>query len=414
MTQMRTLAHELALKHDVEVAAAIFREQNLKRLKVLEDSLLIPAFEDYNDDGIQVHALTPSPLDRVRMLPIAANVIPKVRRYYGRGLRRFGYRFFRSVYVPKLRSLVRGQDIVHATASDYLGWATLEAARAENVPYVLSTYVHPGHYGDDEDNVAYYNRADVVFALMESDRDNLISLGVAPERIYLSGVVPLLPESSDPEGFRAIHGLGNKPVVLFIGRHEEYKGPKALLESAQRVWQQMPDVHFLFIGPAGKNAERWFQEHQDPRVRYLGLVSEQEKADALAACDLFSMPSVAEILPAVFLEAWSYAKPVLGGTAAGLPELIDGNAAGLTVAQDPELIAERIIELLQDEPRRREMGERGRELVARRFSKPALVRALESAYEEVLGLSSPDESNWRNESVHNQRGETLISQFGKR
>ena len=187
------------------------------------------------------------------------------------------------------------------------------------------------------------------------------------------------------EGFRTRHKLGGKPIVLFVGRIVEYKGVAALLDAASRVWRKIPSAHFVFIGPPSSDVhlQRRLAEHADKRVRYLGQVSEQEKGDALAACDLFCMPSTAEILPAVYLEAWSYGKAVVGGTAHGLRELIEGNGGGIVVEQNAELIANRLIDLLRDEGQRRQMGERGRCLVEQRFSDRALCRALEAAYEDI-------------------------------
>jgi glycosyltransferase involved in cell wall biosynthesis len=141
-----------------------------------------------------------------------------------------------------------------------------------------------------------------VFALIETGAQKLIELGIPPERLRLSGVVPLLPHHVDPQGFRRRHGLDDKPVVLFIGRMVEYKGCLAILNAAKRVWREMPDVQFLFAGPAGTRQAQWVAELGDRRARYLGLISDQEKGDALAACDLFCMPSTAEILPAVYLD----------------------------------------------------------------------------------------------------------------
>lgn len=361
-TQMRVVAQELAGRHRVSVAT------------------LFAGRESFLDGPIPVHALTLSKADRGLML--AHRLLPKPFR----GVRsRIGYQFYRSVYLPKLRPLVRGKHVVHALKPDYLSCIAEEAARIEGVPFAITPYFHPSENARaaarQREEAAICNRADIVFALLETDRDMLVQLGVAKQRIRLAGVMPLLPESSDPEGFRARHGLGQKPVVLFLGRMIEAKGCKALLDAAARVWQELPDVHFLFAGPGNEVARSWFAEHCDGRIRDLGMVSEQEKGDALAACDLFCMPSIAEILPAVYLEAWSHGKAVIGGPAHGLRELIDDNCTGVTVTQNPGAIAASLIELLKDETRRHEMGQRGRELVAHRFSKASLVQAFEQTYE---------------------------------
>lgn len=382
-TQTRLVAHELAKRHSVEVAAVNFAAPTLPaRLQMLEDSLLAPSYKSFSDEGVAVHALTPSLMDRVRMLPIGVRALPRIQRYAYHALQRFGFRWYRAVYLAKLEALVRRMDVVHSVAGGYLGWVALEAAKRHGVPFVCTPYVHPGQHGDDPESTAYYKGADAVFALLETDRRLLLDLGVAPEKLHISGVVPLLPPSSDPVGFRERHGLQDKPIVLFVGRIVAYKGARALLDAATNVWQEKPDTHFLFIGPLDREAQGWF-DGVDPRIRYLGRVSEQEKADALAACDVFSMPSNFEILPAVYLEAWSYAKPVIGGKAHGLTELIEGNQAGVTVEQNALAIAAHIRAFLGDPERRKTMGERGKALVQDRYSTEALVRIFESVYEDV-------------------------------
>ena len=380
-TQTRLVVRELTRRHQVEVAAVNFDEPDLHpRLDFFHESLLAPSHESFNDEGVPVHALTPSLADRARMMPIALRATPLLQRYRYHALRRFGYRFYRSAYLPKLRALVQKADLVHSVAGGYLGWAAQEAAAQANVPYVCTPYVHPGQHGDDADSVAAYRRADAVFALLETDRQFLTELGVPSEKVHLAGVVPLLPEHADPAAFRASLNIGDAPIVLFVGRVVAYKGVYALLDAARQVWDERPDAHFVVIGPGG-DEEALNARH--PHIHYLGRVSEQRKADALAACDLFCMPSTFEILPAVYLEAWSYARPVIGGTAQGLSELIEGNRAGVTVAQDREAIARCVLDLLADPERRMRMGRCGQELIRERFSKEGLVSRYEAVYQAL-------------------------------
>lgn len=209
------------------------------------------------------------------------------------------------------------------------------------------------------------------------------AVGRRSEKVHLYGVVPLLPERADGVGFRARHGLGEAPVVLFVGRMNAYKGAPALMQAAPLVWKKQPDVHFVFIGPASDEEQRIF-ENVDARVHYLGRVDDQEKADAYAACDIFCMPSQHEILPAVYLEAWSYGKPVIGGPAPGLRELIEGHKAGIVVSQAPEVIADGLLRLLQAPEEARMLGENGRRLVHQCYTREALVDTLERVYGKLL------------------------------
>jgi glycosyltransferase involved in cell wall biosynthesis len=401
-TQLRLVARDLASRHRVSVAAidlgappALVRLRTyagsglshgrsvVKLLDAMEGSLFLPGKQTRVDGGVSVYTLAPTALERLRLLRIAGRktVAPGPG---DKSPRQNVYRTFRSIYAPKLSALARGNDVVHSLGSNRLSWVAEEVARAEGIPFVSTPYVHPDKQSSAGPRASAFRWADIVFALLETDAAKLVELGVPPERIRIQGVVPLLPEERDPQRFRARHGLGQSPVVLFVGRVTKKKGVRALLDAAELAWRDAPDVRFVFAGPAGGAERRWFAAPRDERLRYLGEISEQEKGDAFAACDLFCMPSSEEILPAVYLEAWSCGKAVIGGPAYGLRELIEGNRAGLVVSQDPEEIAARLVELLRDAPRRREMGERGRELVRRRFTRQAVVGALEDAYSELV------------------------------
>lgn len=389
-TQTRLVVHELSKRHHVEVAATNFGDAGIPhRLRMLGDSVLLPDHDDFVDEGVQVHALTPTWWERLRMAPIAVRAIPRLQRYYYHELKAFGYEWFKGVFEPKLRALLTDVDVVHCVAGNYLGWLGQEVAEDMGIPFVWTPYVHPGQHGDDPTSVAHYKRADAILALLETDREQLKDLGVPEDIIHLYGVVPLLPDTTDPDGFRTRHDLGTAPIVLFVGRMEEYKGVPTILDAAERVWSDHPDTHFLFVGSADSDALSRF-ENTDSRIQYLGRVSEQEKADALAACTVFCMPSTHEILPAVYLEAWSYAKPVVAGPAHGLDTLVEGNGGGVVVDQQPDAVASALTGLLDDPDRRETMGRNGQELVQERYSTEALVQILERVYSSCMNRQPSD------------------------
>ena len=166
------------------------------------------------------------------------------------------------------------------------------------------------------------------------------------------------------------------------------KGAKALLEATEQVWQQNPETRFVFVGPQLPESATWFAQ-VDPRILYLGKVSHQEKADALAACDIFCMPSLSEILPTVYLEAWSYGKPVIGGQAEGLQALVEGNQAGISVPQNSTEVGQAIVTLLKDSALRHHYGQVGKRLVEQQYSVAAVVKQLETLYGHLV---NPDKA----------------------
>jgi len=379
-THARQIAHEFAKRHSVQVVAGNFAPCQLPgRLAMLHTNLLAPSYADYQDGEIPVHALTPKRFDRVKMLPIALRSIPKLQRYAYNPLYEFGYPYYHSVYFARLLKQMEGVDVVHSLAGGYLGWTAQAAAQALEIPFICTPFVHPHQWGDEPASVRYYQRSQAVIALLESDRHYLLSLGIPASKLHTIGVSPDLPATTDSARFRQQHGLEDVPFVLYIGRMMPQKGAKAVLEATEQVWQQQPETRFVFIGPQLAESATWFAQ-VDPRILYLGKVSHQEKADALAACDIFCMPSLSEILPTVYLEAWSYGKPVIGGKAEGLPELVEGNQAGISVSQDSAEVSQAIVTLLKNPALRLHYGQVGQKLINQQYTVAAVVGQLEALY----------------------------------
>src|SRR5207247_7296598 len=127
-------------------------------------------------------------------------------------------------------------------------------------------------------------------------------------------------------------------------------------------------------------------------IAFLGPRFGTEKNECYRGCDAFIMPSLSEGLPMTVLEAWASAKPVLMTRECNLPEGFAAGAA-LQIGTAPEEIAaglKQLIEMSDDD--RRAAGDRGRTLVATRFSWPRIGEQMRSVYEWILGGGTPPES----------------------
>ena len=249
---------------------------------------------------------------------------------------------------------------------------------------MVTPFVHPHQWGDGPDDVRYYGKASAVIGLVPTDSAYLEQIGVPAKKIHTIGVSPDLASQSDGAAFREKHHIPQAaPLVVYVGRMMPQKGAKAVLASAPLVWEREPETRFVFIGPASPSEAEAF-DGVDKRIAYLGKVSAQEKADALAACDVFCMPSLSEILPTVYLEAWSLKKPVVGGMAHGLPELVEQSGGGLAVGQDGEAVSGALLRLLGDKALQKRMGETGHDLVESRYSVAAVTTALENLYRDLI------------------------------
>jgi glycosyltransferase involved in cell wall biosynthesis len=157
-----------------------------------------------------------------------------------------------------------------------------------------------------------------------------------------------------------------------------------MLGAAPAVWSRFPDAYFVFIGPRTRHSRSLFRRHHDRRVLELGVVDLETKTNALAACDLLCVPSTQESFGAVFPEAWMLGKPVIGGTAPAVREVISHGVDGYVLEQDPDSIAQRIIYLLAHPAARKEMGRRGMEKTLERYSWERLSRETEAVYQSAL------------------------------
>src|SRR5258708_201428 len=264
-----------------------------------------------------------------------------------------------------------------------LGIAAERVARQAGIPFVCTPFVHPKQWGDGPDDIKLYQRSDAVVALVPTDFAYLREVGVSEQKLRTIGVSPALPASVDCHAFRNEYGFGNhQPIVLYLGRLMPQKGARAVQQAAPLVWKKFPDAQFIFIGP-GTSDEIAIFNGADSRLHYLGRVSDQKKAEAIAACTMLCLPSTSEILPTVYLEAWSLGKPVIAGMAHGVPELVEGNRAGLCASHVPGDVAEAINTLLVNPAMAREFAESGRTLVETRDSTESVSRALEGLYSQL-------------------------------
>jgi glycosyltransferase involved in cell wall biosynthesis len=208
---------------------------------------------------------------------------------------------------------------------------------------------------------------------------------VAEQRVFVTGMGPILAPSSDPQRFRQAHGLGDAPIVVFVGQKYAYKGLSAILSSAPAVWRHRPETWFVFVGPRTNYSRSLFKQVTDRRVIELDAVSLQDKTDAMAACTVLCVPSVQESFGGVYTEAWSLRKPVIGTDIPAVREVVSDGWDGLLVRQEAANIADGLIQLLDNPTLADEMGQRGRGKVEARFSWPRLAALTESVYESVLG-----------------------------
>ncbi|MCH7761410.1 N-acetyl-alpha-D-glucosaminyl L-malate synthase BshA [candidate division TA06 bacterium] len=112
---------------------------------------------------------------------------------------------------------------------------------------------------------------------------------------------------------------------------------------------------------------------------------EDSVQNCLAVSDLLLLPSELESFGLVALEAMSCQVPVIAANTGGLPEvMVSGEMGYLVEIGDVEGMARRALEILADDKKKKEMGEKGRERAVSQFDMDKIVPLYEAYYEKIL------------------------------
>ncbi len=208
----------------------------------------------------------------------------------------------------------------------------------------------------------------------------------------------IIPNGVDVDWFRvgppsadAKRSLGldpDRPVVGAVGRLEPRKGHELLLLAGRAMAVRRPGarVQLLLVGDGPLRAElasRAASLGLGDDVRFTGNLPDVR--GALAAMDVFVLPSKEEGMSNALLEAMAAGRPVVATRVGGNGEVIDGTRTGALVDPgDADGLAGEVLSLLEDPVRATRMGREAQRWVESRFGARAAVARLERFYEERL------------------------------
>lgn len=183
-------------------------------------------------------------------------------------------------------------------------------------------------------------------------------------------------------------GIGQRKRILFMSRIDPKKNLESLICALGLLRSQGMQPSLLVCG-SGDTAyidglrALAVSERVGDQVVWLGHVTGDEKADALAAAQLFVLPSFSENFGIAAVEALLAGLPCILGHGVALSAQVQSAGAGLSVDTDSTSIAAGISRLLGDEAVRAAMSLKASSLARERFSPDAMGRELERLYSEI-------------------------------
>jgi D-inositol-3-phosphate glycosyltransferase len=196
--------------------------------------------------------------------------------------------------------------------------------------------------------------------------------------------------------------LGLNPknkLLLFVGRIEPLKGVETLFQAVARLRDlgvcECEELALAIIGgdpaedaPGNAEMDRLKVLRRDlgiaDMVTFLGARDQDALPDYYAAAEAVIMPSHYESFGMVALEAMACGTPVIASEVGGLAFLVKDGETGFHVPdRDPELLADRICQIITDPLLRAELGEQAA-AYARGYAWPIIADKIVAVYESLL------------------------------
>lgn len=200
-----------------------------------------------------------------------------------------------------------------------------------------------------------------------------------------------IPNGVDVAAFATAPELPGYPrpgkTVLFLGRFDEpRKGMEVLLGALPALVAQFPDVQILVVGRGDEEALRQDAGESAGHLRFLGQVTDAEKASALRSADVYCAPNTGgESFGIVLVEAMAAGTPVVASDLDAFRRVLGDGAAGrLVPVEDSAALADALIAVLEDAALRARYVSAATEAV-QRYDWSVVADDIMRVYETVAG-----------------------------
>jgi N-acetyl-alpha-D-glucosaminyl L-malate synthase BshA len=328
---------------------------------------------------------------------------------------RFDYPLFKAVGPPytmaltsKIIKIARDSklDLIHSHYAIPHAMSAYMAREIVGIPYVVTLHGSDVHtLGQDP---AYkpvvkhtVENADAVTAVSEFLKKK------AHEGLGIEREIHVIPNFIDISKFSHIDGVRlyvesgcvglrkeeevvelnpEEKILLHASNFRKVKRVVELVEIMRIVVDHFPEARLIIAGdgPTRIEVERKIEALDlCNNIHLLGVKSNMQ--EIMCSADLFLLNSTLEGMPLVLLEAMSCSLPLITTPAGGIPELVRPGKDGMvTKGFEQEEFAQAIIELLENDEKRKKLGQAGRKRVEESFSAARIVKMYEKVFEEVV------------------------------
>ena len=275
----------------------------------------------------------------------------------------------------------------------------LRAAQKHNRPFVAYPLTHLGagdRPGSDPQSQFYTMphqqkivcASDRLIAQTETEKAFYANAGMSADRIIVAGpgLTPESVQGDDGEAWRQKHQIFGT-IIACVCTLTRDKGVLELLAAMEGLKDQ--SVTLVLAGGATDEIKPLLSaaEAEHSNVLVLGRISDEEKRDLLAACDIFAMPSRIDSFGIAYLEAWANGKPVVGANAWGIGDVITDGEDGMLAPFGDVAVLEAKLRILLDHPAERvRLGGNGYQKLTQQHTWQHKFELVEQAYQAVIAV----------------------------
>jgi glycosyltransferase involved in cell wall biosynthesis len=313
----------------------------------------------------------------------------------------------RGAWRSQLKQAMTTADIVHChTIWSPLVTICASIARERGVPYILAPHGMLDPYSFRQKQLkkrlyleAFERRtisraAKVLFTTIEEKELAESTFGPISSAVVVPLGADRLPENRQvlrDRFFDQHRDLRGRPLLLFMGRLHPKKRPEILPDVMSAIQSNFPQATLIFVGTGEASFVELVKRRAHnlalgDRVRFLGHLSGEAKFCALAAADLFILPSHQENFGIAVAEAMQAGVPVVLTRNVNIWREIEKAKAGVAVTEDDLIykLASAVTALLSDDKRRAIMSHNAQKLASEAFSWDASCKRTLEIYEDVL------------------------------
>jgi len=269
-----------------------------------------------------------------------------------------------------------------------------------NVQMHIDFYDNPYWIEDEKINRVFnkmgkwlVKRADTLRMGTSREKKKLENIGIPVEKLYV------IPVDSKPGNFGRVSGeqIRNKycknkfnKMILFVGRFTRQKDIPTLLRTFSLVMKNLPATLLVLVG-TGKE-ENNLKTLVDAlnltqNTIFAGAIPHNLIPEYLAASDVFVVPSIFEGTCIALAEAAMSGKPIVSTDVAGVDDLMINGKTGYIVRQrDYREMAEKIMYLLNNPQKAKNLGELARNYVERQFDENKDIDGLINLWEHTAEI----------------------------